>query len=155
MITETNPSHNGTGRGASLHCPSDYEARPVVDVVPRVPAPKWPDQLARFTWSLTWQDANDCSNSLTIRADDLPTLLEDLKLVKRGIVMAKAKAKGNAATGSPQEPVDAPAETGDVPVCKIHNVTMTRRVSKRTGGHYWAHNAGKEICFGKSREAKA
>ena len=39
-------------------------------------------------------------------------------------------------------------------MCKIHNVEMQRRVSKRTGGHYHCHRlAGNNLCFGRVQKA--
>jgi hypothetical protein len=37
-------------------------------------------------------------------------------------------------------------------VCKIHGVEMERRVSRRTGGHYFSHKlADRELCFGRPK----
>jgi hypothetical protein len=34
-------------------------------------------------------------------------------------------------------------------VCKLHGVQMQRRVSERTGGHYFSHRRGaNDLCFG-------
>ena len=43
------------------------------------------------------------------------------------------------------------AETGSglTMPCKLHNVTMTERISKKTGNPYFAHKTEDGLCFGK------
>jgi hypothetical protein len=151
MITEGEMSRNGTmsngkslnGRGNVLTCPSDYEPRPAIDVVPNKPSPKWRDQLAPYTWSMSYTDSSSISHSVTLRGDTEEEVLEMVKPLVAGI--RKAKAKGNSPTP------DVPAETGNMPVCKIHGVQMERRVSKRTSAQYWAHGHRQDTCFGKAK----
>ena len=70
------------GYGHMLECPSDYEERPAIDVVPTTPAPLWRNQYPLYTHNLSWQDGDGCNHSLTLRSDSITDLLNDLKMVK-------------------------------------------------------------------------
>ena len=134
----TSQRQNEANRIQYLDCASDYEERPIIDVTPH---PKWRDQLAPYTHTLQWVDADGCSHSMTLRNDTLQGLLDDLKLIKSGIQQCKAKAR--------QENPDMPPDTM---LCDVHNAYMERRYSKRTGGHYFAHKVENgEFCYGKSQ----
>lgn len=140
MVHANGSTSNGYN-GHTLICESDYPDVKAVDVTPKR-TPRWQDQVAKYTHNLSWVDADSCQHSMTIRADSLQELLDDLKLIKKGIQIAKAKSGKQ----------NVPEETGDIPVCPIHGVTMERRTSKRTGGQYFAHKTGpKELCFGRER----
>ena len=131
---------SGNGHVTHLVCESDYEDVPYTPALPA--KPDWTGQLSVYTHNLSWMDADQCQHSLTIRADDLQTLLSDLKLIKEGIRRAKQKAadaKPEASDGQTQP---------ERVVCKIHGIEMERRVSKRTGGHYHCHRLGNDLCFG-------
>jgi hypothetical protein len=130
MIDDATNIYNGNGHVHMLDCPSDYEPRPAIDIVPSKPSPKWRDQLAPYTHSLSWSDSDGCQHALTLRSDSLSDLMVDLKLLK-GMIRA-SKARATVVASHPE----SPTEMGDVPVCKIHGVQMERRVSKRTSGHY-------------------
>ena len=85
----SNGTNHSNGVSGHLICESDYEERPLVDVTPSVPLPRWRDALAPFTHCLSWADADGCSHSLTLRHDTLEGLLGDLRLIKSGIKQAK------------------------------------------------------------------
>jgi hypothetical protein len=130
----------GDSNGQYPPCPSDYG--PVPQWKPR---PGWRDQFPAFTHNLNWADADGHQHSMTFRSDSLPDLLADLKILKAMIRASKAQAQA-------REPEPVPKETGDIPVCPIHKVSMERRQSRRTGGHYWCHEIGlKELCFGRKK----
>jgi hypothetical protein len=128
-------------------CASDYEERPVFDVVPTMPRPGWTDAFPAFTHNLSWIDGEGCSHSMTLRSDSLSGLMGDLKLLK-GMIR---KAKTKAAESQPAQ--TAPQPDSDVSPCKIHGMAMERRTSKRTDGVYFSHRlpGSKELCFGRER----
>jgi hypothetical protein len=151
MVHATNLNHNGTN-GHFLNCASDYEERPLIDITPAAPRPAWRDQFPMFTHNLSWVDADGCSQSMTLRSDDLQSLMADLRLLKGMIKQAKESAKEKV-HGDSQAPVELTAET-DVKRCAIHNVDMPRRISKRNSGHYFAHFLPDDsICYGRERKA--
>jgi hypothetical protein len=85
MLSANDLCLNGNGingKVAYLPCPSDYEPRPAIDVIPTTPAPKWRDQHAAFTHHVQWVDSEGISHGLTLRSDSLQGLLSDLKMVK-------------------------------------------------------------------------
>ena len=135
--------HMSNGNVTYLPCSSDYEERPTIDVVAREPKPGWHDQNPRFVHSLTWTDADGVGHMLVLRSDDLQALFGDIKMVKSMIKRSKEKAKEKQPEA--QQEQTQPEHV----VCKIHGVQMERRVSKRTGGHYFSHRIGTELCFGK------
>lgn len=141
-------SPNGThsnGHVTYLPCDSDYEPRPVIDVVAREPKPGWHDQNPRFVHSLTWTDGDGVGHMLVLRSDDLQALFADIKMVKGLIKRSKEKH----ATANPDAPETQPEQV----MCKIHNTAMERRVSKRNGGHYHCHRlVGNDLCFGRERK---
>lgn len=134
-----------SSNGHFLNCASDYEERPIIDIAPAEPRPGWKDAFPAFTHNISWVDADGCSHSMTLRSDSLSGLMADLKLLKGMIRQAKEKA----AESAPQQATPEP--DADVPPCKIHNVPMERRTSKRTGGIYFSHRlpGSKELCFGR------
>ena len=152
MVAANGIHSNGTN-GHFLNCASDYEERPLIDITP-APAPKpgWRDQFPAFTHNLSWVDADGCSQSMTLRSDSLSDLMRDLKLLKAMIKQAKESAKAQV-PGDSQAPTVEP--DSDVPPCKIHNMAMERRVSKRTGGIYFSHRmpGTKDLCFGRAPKA--
>jgi hypothetical protein len=149
MLADRTHHHNGAN-GHLLDCPSDY---PAIDVTPMptapTPKPGWRDQHAAFTHHIQWVDADGISHGLTLRSDSLQGLMADLKMVKGMIRQAKQKASES----TPQQ-AETPVPDSDIPACRIHNVAMERRTSKRTGGIYFSHRlpGSKELCFG--RESK-
>lgn len=135
---------NGNGyNGHTLICDSDHPEVRAVDVTPKR-TPRWQDQVAKYTHNLSWVDADSCQHSMTIRADSLEELLSDLKLIKKGIQIAKAKAKvGN----------DEVKPDSDVHPCPIHGVAMIRKQSKRTKGFYFSHlQSDGTMCFGRKNK---
>lgn len=136
--------YNGNGDSHILQCSSDYENRPVIDILPSKPSPKWRDQLAPVTWSMSYIDSSNISHSVTLRGDSEEEVLEMVKPLVAGI----RKAKGNAKKEQQQDNTQPESV-----VCKIHSVQMERRVSKRTGGHYHCHRMpdGKDLCFGREK----
>ena len=132
------------GYGHMLECPSDH---PVIDIVPTTPKtsrPRWRDELAPYTHTLQRLDGDGHSHSMTLRSDSLQDLLSDLKLLKSMVKQAKQKH----ADANPEQ-----RETQlERVVCKIHGAEMERRVSRRTGGHYFSHKlADRELCFGRPK----
>jgi hypothetical protein len=155
MIANGTHHHNGSNgvHAAQLYpaCGSDYEERPTIGITPQ-PAPKsgWHDAFPTYTHNLSWIDSDGCSHSMTLRSDSLSDLMADLKLLK-GMIR---QAKGKAAVTTPQQ-AETPVPDGDIPACRIHNVAMERRTSKRTGGIYFSHRlpGSKELCFGRAPKA--
>jgi hypothetical protein len=145
MVAANGIHSNGNG---FLNCSSDY---PAIDItpLPATPRPKWRDQHPLYVEHIEWVDHEGISHGLTLRSDDLQSLLADLRLVKSMIRQAKKQASDR----TPQQAVPEP--DSDLPPCRIHGVPMERRTSKRTGGIYFSHRlpGSKELCFG--REPKA
>jgi hypothetical protein len=82
------------------------------------------------------KDASGIEHMTVIRADDLDELLLEVRKFKAIIDAAKARdAKAAAATAQ------TPKEPGSISPrrCEIHDAEMTRRVSKKTGKLYSAH----------------
>jgi hypothetical protein len=162
MVSANGIHSNGSNgsNGHFLNCTSDYEPRPLtIDVVPTAPTPKWRDQQAAFTHHIQWVDHEGISHGLTIRSDDLQSLMADLRLVKAGIREAKKQAAesasvpGDSQSGESHSPTELTAET-DVQRCRIHGVDMPRRISKRNSGHYFAHFLPDDsICYGRAPKA--
>ena len=154
MIAQNAFHHNGDGiysRQLYPSCPSDYEAAPVIDVVPTAPKPGWHDAFPAFTHNLSWIDGEGCSHSMTLRSDSLSGLMADLKLLKGMIRQAKQKA---AKSQPAQADAASESEQPDVQQCRIHKVDMIRRWSKRTNGHYFAHKAPDgNFCYGLAAKA--
>ena len=134
---------NGTN-GHALECSSDYEPRPAIDITPSKPTPQWRNEFPQFTHNLSWLDSDGINHSMTLRSDSLQALMADLKLLKSMVQQAKQKH----ADANPTQPATQPEKV----LCKLHNIEMERRVSKRTGGHYHCHKlAGRDLCFGKPK----
>jgi len=148
MVSVNGHQLNGFySNGHTLHCSSDYERRPAIDVTPTAPKPGWRNQFAVFTHNLSWLDADGCSHSMTLRSDSLPDLLADLKALKAMIKAAKQQHQA-------QQPAAQPEPDSDIPPCKIHGTPMMRRQSKRTGGIYFSHKlTNGELCFGLEKKA--
>ena len=156
MVTNGMLSHNGaipngtslSDRGTILNCPSDYEPRPVIDVVPTAPKPGWRDQYALFTDTVQWLTPDGISHSLTIRSDDLGDLMRDVKLIRAMILKSREQ---HAAPGSESEPGD-----GQEPMtkpCDLHGgAPMKRRVGKN-GAAFYSHQVqgGNGWCNGRSK----
>ena len=157
MVAVNGTNHNGymngiNGNSRMLHCESDYEERPVIDITPSKPAPGWRSQWPEYTHNVTWLDSDSKQHSLTIRTDDLDELLATLTTIKNVIRASKAAADGQqpAAASQPQASTPAPAE--DTQRCEIHGVDMPRRWSKRTQGHYFGHQcADGSFCYGRAK----
>ena len=141
-VSHLNGHDNGVN-GHTLVCASDYPAVEI-DVTPHQPQPKWQDQFPQFTHNLSWQDSDGISHSMTLRSDSLQALMADLKLLK-GMIKA---AKEQHSTANPTQ-----SQTQEECVaCKVHGVEMERRISKRTGGHYFSHKlSDRELCFGRPK----
>jgi hypothetical protein len=45
-------------------------------------------------------------------------------------------------------PMNQPELLEDSRLCSIHNITMPKKVSQKTGKPYWSHMVGQDICFG-------
>jgi hypothetical protein len=155
-INNTRESYLHNGDGYLLEhttdyppCASDYEAAPVIDVVPTAPKPAWRDQLAPVTWSMSYVDSSGISHSCTLRADSEEEVLAMVKPIVAGVRKAKQLAKDRA----PQQA--SPEPDSDVTAWKIHGMAMERRTSKRTGGIYFSHRlpGSKELCFGRAPKA--
>ena len=147
MLSPTGTAFNGTnGCGTHLPCASDYEPAPILDTTLTAPTPKWRDDFPLFTHNISWLDSDGISHSLTLRSDDLQALFADLRLLKSMIRASRQKAPVDN-PGKPQQNTEH-----ERVVCKIHNVEMERRVSKRSGGHYFSHRlVGNDLCFGKEK----
>ena len=142
-VSHLNGHHNGTN-GTTLVCESNYEPVSVIDVIPTTPAPKWRDQHAAFTHHIQWIDSDNISHGLTLRSDSLQDILSDLRMVK-GIIRQDKQKHTDA---NPEQPETQSEKV----VCKVHGVPMERRVSKRTGGHYFSHKlADRDLCFGRPK----
>lgn len=120
------------------------------------PAPKgemhgWRDQLAPLTDMFEWTDSDGHAHHLTIRADDLDSLLIQLRTVKAFISAAKARAQqkavGNATTTEPQ----AAAEQAEF-ACPDHGTSRLR--PSKFGGVYCATQlpSGKFCSFKSGKE---
>ena len=148
MVSANGVSNNGH-HVTYLPCDSDYEPRPVIDIVSSKPQPKWRDQLAPVTWSMTYIDSSNISHSVTLRGDTEEEVLDMVKPLVAGIRKAKAKAKE---AGSATETTAVPEPDSDVPPCKIHGIPMQRRVSRRTQGIYFSHKLPNgDLCFGREK----
>src|SRR5688572_8384084 len=115
MVTANGTYSNGTN-GHFLHGASDYEARPVIDVVPKAASPKWRDQLAPVTWSLSYVDSSGVSHSCTLRGDTQEEVIDMVKPIVAGIRKAKELAKEKQTPQATQ----APEPDSDIPPCKVH-----------------------------------
>lgn len=148
MVTENGAYSNGHVTPWAQNGPVSQSQTPVTDCEPQ---PGWHSQLAKFTHTLNWVDLDGCGHALTIRADGLQELLNDLKLVKAGIRQAKQKAQ----LGEPKRQGTTQEEPhADVLECSIHHATMVRRWSKRTQGSYFSHRLPDcSICYGRERKA--
>jgi hypothetical protein len=65
--------------------------------------PGWQDQLAPLTHALRWTDHDGHEHNLTIRANDLDTLLIQLRTVKCFIAAAKARDEKPAPSPEPEQ----------------------------------------------------
>lgn len=147
MLSAAKLNCNGNSNGHFLHGASDYEDRPVIDVTPKPASPKWRDQLAPVTWSMSYIDSSQVTHSVTLRGDTEEEVLAMVKPLVAGIRKAKQLAKE-------KEPQAAVEPDSDLPLCKIHNVPMQRAVSKRTGGTYTFHDLpGRDKCFGRQKKS--
>jgi hypothetical protein len=106
--------------------------------------PSWRDHEPRVVHSLKWHDAGGIEHLHVIRADTLDEALVHVKKLKLCIAAARAK--------SPSQVADI-KEPGSVSPrrCAIHDAEVTRRVSKKTGKVYSAHDTAEGLCFGKSK----
>ncbi len=143
MLHESQSAHNGNGH--FLHCESDYEPRPVIDIIAKqVVAKDWTQNLAPCTCSMSYIDHTGISYSVTFRGNSNEEVLEMMRPWIAGIRKAKASAG----------PVEEPVVERDVRQCKLHNVEMAKRLSKKSGKPYYAHampgDAG-SLCFGRSK----
>jgi hypothetical protein len=147
MLSANDLRLNGNGingKVAYLPCSSDHEERPAIDITPSAPVPQWRAQFPTYTHNLGWTDNDGVNHSMTLRGDSLQDILNDLKLLKGMIRTAKQKHSDSNPTQSDTQPEQV--------TCKIHNTLMERRVSKRTGGHYFSHKlADRELCFGRPK----
>jgi hypothetical protein len=123
-----------------------------VPLTPEPPAPQQTPQVAHVpSWrnheppivhSLKWHDADSIEHLHVIRADTLDEALVHVKKLKLCIAAAKAK--------SPSPAVNTKAPGSISPRrCEIHDAEMTRRVSKKTGKLYSAHQGPEGLCFGR------
>jgi hypothetical protein len=150
MLNQNGQVHNSNGtNGHFLNGASDYEPRPVIDVTPNTPRPKWRDAFPTFTHNMSWQDAEGCLHSMTIRSDDLTDLMSDLRLLKGMVRQAKKQAAESTQANTPTVEPDS-----DIPPCPVHGTPMVRKVSRRTGGIYWSHKTVTgELCFGRQKKS--
>jgi hypothetical protein len=95
--------------------------------------PSWRDHELPIDHNLECCHADGIEHLHMIRADTLDEALVYIKKLKLCIAAAKAK--------SPSQAVDT-KEAGSISPrrCAIHNTEMTRRMSKRTGKLYSAHD---------------
>jgi hypothetical protein len=151
--------HSGDGvysREAYPACPSDYEAIDVTPMPAKEAKPGWRDAFPAFTHNMSWVDGDGCSHSMTLRSDSLADLMNDLKLLKSIIKQSKAQAAAKAPQQTTQTQAEAASEPAqpDTQRCKLHAVDMVRRWSKRTQGHYFAHQAPDgNFCYGRAAKA--
>jgi hypothetical protein len=140
MIANDIHHHNGNN-GHLLDCASDYEARPVIDVKPTAPKSGWQSQQADFTMNVSFLDSDNFQVSLTLRSDDLPALLADLKMVKTLAIKSRMQKEARG---------DAPVEV-ETRTCPVHDVAMVKALSRKTGKPYWSHDLlGGDRCFGRT-----
>lgn len=136
-------NHNGH---QLLECASDHPPRPVIPAQPRG---RREGHLDAFTLNLGWHDNDGITYSLTIRGEERDQVMADAKFFKAVAKAHMAKGKVAAAVAKPDD-LEVPAI-----VCKIHGVEMQRRISKRSGGHYFSHALpgggpnNKNLCFGR------
>ena len=136
MVHESTVLHNGHVNG---YHPAPAEA----------PPPKWRDQWPMFTHNCGWTDSDGKTHSLTIRTDDADELFGILKAIKHIVRQSKEKAAETVSQPLQERQVEAPVDTQH---CAIHNVSMPRRWSKRTGGHYFAHKLPDgSFCYGRAK----
>ena len=150
MLAQNGTHLNGVNahvNGKVAYLPCSIRDHPVIDIVPTTPKtsrPRWRDELAPYTHTLQWLDADGHSHSMTLRSDSLQDLLGDLKLLKSMVKQAKQKHTDANPAQSKTQPEKV--------MCPIHNLEMERRVSKRTGGHYHSHRLpGNDLCFGRAK----
>jgi hypothetical protein len=148
MVTHLKGNHNSNG--CTLVCESDYPVIDVTPFTPRQPKPGWKDAFPQFTHNVSWVDSDGISQSMTLRSDDLQSLMADLKLLKAMIKAAKAQ-HAEPQSQSDTEQTET-ASNPDVQHCPIHDVAMLRRWSKRTQGHYFGHKCSDgTFCYGKAK----
>jgi len=95
---------------------------------------------------MSYTDSTGISHSVTLRGDTEQEVLDMVKPLVAGVRKAHAIAKEKHAG----EPQTQPERV----MCKIHNVEMERRVSRRNGGHYHSHRLpNNELCFGREKKA--
>ena len=139
MITQNEIHHNGNGtNGHYLNCASDYEPAPVIDITPAAPPkPAWRDQHPLFVHHLEWVDRDDVSHGLTLRSDDLQSLMADLRLVKSMIRQAKQKhsVPASPAHSQPQQPDTQTPSASVRPICAFLVRMGRRRIIATTARH--------------------
>ena len=153
MLTQNGTHHNGIHQhnGNGVHakalyppCESDYEEAPIIDATPKAPKPGWTDAQAPYTMNVSFLDSDGFQISLTLRSGDLPALLGDLKLVKTLAIKSRAQKEAKG---------EAPAEV-ETRTCSVHDVSMVKALSRKTGKPYWSHDLlGGERCFGRVAKA--
>jgi hypothetical protein len=121
-----------------------WTTTPEDDTIPPAPShtPSWHDHEPVFVHSLKWHDADGVEHLHVVRSDDLDEMLRQVKTIKVCIAAAKARDKAQA--------IDAKEESSTSPRrCLVHDTEMTRRVSKKTGKTYSAHDTAEGLCFGR------
>ena len=110
--------------------------------------PSWRDEHPALTHHLQWVDSDGCQHGLTIRCDSLDDLVRKLTQVKALISTAKAKADAQRT----QEPKTDTEPELSSRRCELHDATMYKAVSKKTGRPYASHlTADGERCFGHKK----